>query len=40
MEFKIVEIKGQFLFKGEKITKMQKFGEVIEKISSREPGPE
>jgi hypothetical protein len=29
-------IKGQFLFKGKIIRKMQKFGEVIEKFSPRE----
>jgi hypothetical protein len=28
----IVQIKGQVLFKGEIITKMQKFGDVIEKV--------
>jgi hypothetical protein len=33
-DFKIVQIKDQFLFKGEIITKMQKFGVVIEKFSS------
>jgi hypothetical protein len=30
-EFSIILVKSQFLFKGEIITKMQKFGEVIEK---------
>jgi hypothetical protein len=32
-KFKIVEIKGQFLFKGEIIREMQKIAEVIEKLS-------
>jgi hypothetical protein len=32
-DFKIVQLKDQFFFKGEIITKMQKFGEVIEKFS-------
>jgi hypothetical protein len=32
-EFQIVQIKGQVIFKGEIIMKMQKFGEVIENFS-------
>ena len=37
VEVKIVQIKGQVFFKGEIITKMQKWGGVIEKSSSPEP---
>jgi hypothetical protein len=37
MEFKIVQMKGQILFKGEIITKIKKLGEVIEIFFPREP---
>jgi hypothetical protein len=37
MEIKFVQIKGQVLFKGEIITKMSKWGGVIEKSSSPKP---
>jgi hypothetical protein len=33
----LVQIKGQVLFKGKIITKMQKCGRVIQKSSSQEP---
>jgi hypothetical protein len=36
-KIKIVQIKGQVLIKGEIIPKLQKWGEVIEKFSTREP---